>query len=659
MTGILMMSVGNSYGSLPVNTVAPVVSGTATVGQTLTTTNGTWLGAPAPTFTYQWQRSGSNISGATSSTYVLVSADQANTIRCVVTATNPLGAVSANSNSTASVTALPVNTVAPVVSGTVQVGQTLSTTNGTWTGTPTPTFAYQWQRGASNIGGATSSTYVIQSADIGSTIRCVVTATNTVGSASANSNSTIAVPDVFWIATTSAYGNGSRMARNQATSAGLYITTQGSNAGNQSLFLTSAGAISGIGRSPGSGFTLFPTLQYGNYPLPQNGGFGSTEYSATVDTANEDMYAAGGTSSGKPGLVKVNSSGTLQWFRPFNLDTNGGAFQLRDSAGNLWIGQQSNSSSGNTSKRGNFVKVSAAGDTITAFRSSTPSDRTLGPGGMAVDSSNNFYFSINEGATPTNTVNPTFTTIIKTDITGSAVAWQRQIVASNTQTQPAANYRMLGYQDGVLVQISRRNNNNDTGSPTHTQIAQYLVRFDGSGNVLWKRAVVLGGSPGVPVNEQVGDLHVDAAGNIWWTMKRRLNLGPPNFINGDPQIIIHRIDPNGNLLVHRMITTADAGLAGLLGGSITTSGSSYYLSLRTTGSGSCPTVAFKLPIDGSKTGTYGPWVYTSAATGFGGDSELTITSVTRFSREGLSASLTGDTVSNATFAPTVASLVNV
>lgn len=107
MTGILMMSVGNSYGSLPINTVAPVVSGTATVGQTLSTTNGTWTAAPAITgYTYQWQRGVSDIGGATSSTYVLVSADAGNTVRCVVTATNAVGATSANSNSTATVVAV-------------------------------------------------------------------------------------------------------------------------------------------------------------------------------------------------------------------------------------------------------------------------------------------------------------------------------------------------------------------------------------------------------------------------------------------------------------------------------------------------------------------------------------------------------------------------
>ena len=196
MSGMMLAFSGGSYGAAPVNTVAPVVSGTATVGQTLTTTNGTWTGAPAPTFTYQWQRSAVNISGATSSTYVLVAADYANTIRCVVKATNAVApsGVTANSNSTASVAGLaPANTVAPVVSGSVTVGQTLSTTNGTWTGTPTPTFTYQWQRVTTNISGATSSTYVTVAADVGNTIRCVVTGTNAVSAVSANSNSTATI----------------------------------------------------------------------------------------------------------------------------------------------------------------------------------------------------------------------------------------------------------------------------------------------------------------------------------------------------------------------------------------------------------------------------------------------------------------------------------
>jgi hypothetical protein len=48
-------------GAGPLSTIAPVVSGTATVGQTLSTTNGTWTGTPTIVFTYQWQRNGVNI----------------------------------------------------------------------------------------------------------------------------------------------------------------------------------------------------------------------------------------------------------------------------------------------------------------------------------------------------------------------------------------------------------------------------------------------------------------------------------------------------------------------------------------------------------------------------------------------------------------------
>lgn len=86
---------------------------------------------------------------------------------------------------------IPRNTAAPAVTGTAQVGQTLTTTNGSWAGN-TPTFARQWKRGATNVG-AGGLTYVVQAGDVGSTIKCVVTATNSTGSTSADSNSTATV----------------------------------------------------------------------------------------------------------------------------------------------------------------------------------------------------------------------------------------------------------------------------------------------------------------------------------------------------------------------------------------------------------------------------------------------------------------------------------
>jgi hypothetical protein len=84
---------------LPSNIIVPVVSGTNTVGSILTTTNGTWIGSTPITYTYQWLRNGSNISGATSSTYTLVTADTSTLVSCKVTATNSLGSANSTSNS--------------------------------------------------------------------------------------------------------------------------------------------------------------------------------------------------------------------------------------------------------------------------------------------------------------------------------------------------------------------------------------------------------------------------------------------------------------------------------------------------------------------------------------------------------------------------------
>lgn len=90
----------------------------------------------------------------------------------------------------------PGNTAPPVITGTVQVGQTLSSSTGSWQGTQPISYAYQWQRcdsgggNCANIPGASGSTYTVASADQGSTLRVTVTATNALGSSSAQSAAT-------------------------------------------------------------------------------------------------------------------------------------------------------------------------------------------------------------------------------------------------------------------------------------------------------------------------------------------------------------------------------------------------------------------------------------------------------------------------------------
>ncbi len=82
----------------PVNTEAPVASGSTSVGQTLSCAPGSWTGKIAPTFAYAWLRDGVAIPGATANTYVVQSADEGNGITCRVTATNKYGSAAAASN---------------------------------------------------------------------------------------------------------------------------------------------------------------------------------------------------------------------------------------------------------------------------------------------------------------------------------------------------------------------------------------------------------------------------------------------------------------------------------------------------------------------------------------------------------------------------------
>ncbi len=115
-------SPGSGGSQVPMNTAVPTISGTATQGQTLTETNGTWTNGPT-SYSCQWQRGSggtyTNISGATSQTYTLTSSDVGDTIRVQETASNSAGAgTPALSAATPTVLApAPTPTAAPAPQG--------------------------------------------------------------------------------------------------------------------------------------------------------------------------------------------------------------------------------------------------------------------------------------------------------------------------------------------------------------------------------------------------------------------------------------------------------------------------------------------------------------------------------------------------------------
>jgi hypothetical protein len=169
----------------PANIVAPTVTGTAAVGETLSCSNGTWSAAPT-TFAFQWNRNGTAIGGATNQTYVVSTTDRGDSLTCTVTASNGFGQGAPATSAAVSVPAAPgapsapLNVVTPVVSGTPTPGNHLSCSNGVWLPAPTA-FTYEWSRGGVAIPGATGSVYTVQIADEGASLTCTVTASNAGG----------------------------------------------------------------------------------------------------------------------------------------------------------------------------------------------------------------------------------------------------------------------------------------------------------------------------------------------------------------------------------------------------------------------------------------------------------------------------------------------
>ena len=200
---VAAVSMGQSTAA-PSNTSLPSISGSARDGSLLTASHGGWTGSPT-SYAYQWLRcddQGGNcgaIAGATSQQYTLQTADVGHRVRVQVTATNSSGSGVAASRPTDVVKptgTAPKNTAPPTISGTTQEGSTLTASPGSWSGTPAPSFSYQWERcvgtggGCAAISGATNQTYQLASADVAHTVLVVVTAKNATGSSTANSAET-------------------------------------------------------------------------------------------------------------------------------------------------------------------------------------------------------------------------------------------------------------------------------------------------------------------------------------------------------------------------------------------------------------------------------------------------------------------------------------
>ena len=179
-------------------TGAPVISGTAQVGQTLTADTSGIVdedGLTNVVFSYQWLRNDgtadTEIAGATDASYTLVKADEGKTIKVTVSFTDAEGnPETLTSDATGEVEAKPNTeaTGAPTIDGAARVGETLTAdTSGIddEDGLTNVAFSYQWIRndasGDAVITGATDASYTLVKADEGKTIKVTVSFTDAEG----------------------------------------------------------------------------------------------------------------------------------------------------------------------------------------------------------------------------------------------------------------------------------------------------------------------------------------------------------------------------------------------------------------------------------------------------------------------------------------------
>ena len=177
--GISKTSVAKQIPPLPLKTTPiPTISGTSKVGSTLSAKAGVW--APAPVaLKYQWLRNGKAITGATKTTYKLVTADGGAKITVRVTGSKSGYKTTSKTSVARSIPYLLLKaTPVPTISGTSKVGSILTAKAGTWT-PAVVTLKYQWLRNGKAITGATAASYKLVAADGGTKITVRVTGSKT------------------------------------------------------------------------------------------------------------------------------------------------------------------------------------------------------------------------------------------------------------------------------------------------------------------------------------------------------------------------------------------------------------------------------------------------------------------------------------------------
>lgn len=151
----------------------PSISGKAVVGQTLTAKVKRW--SPTQANTWQWQRNGVDISGATGYKYKLTAADLGTVITVRLTGSKAgYNSLTKISKATKAVAKGKFTVTVKKPRGTTKVGKVLTARVRVTSGAA---LTYQWYRNGKAISGETGRTYVLAPSDLGKKLAVKVWAT--------------------------------------------------------------------------------------------------------------------------------------------------------------------------------------------------------------------------------------------------------------------------------------------------------------------------------------------------------------------------------------------------------------------------------------------------------------------------------------------------
>ena len=394
--------------------------------------------------------------------------------------------------------------------------------------------------------------------------------------------------------------------------------------------------VTGVTESAGAGIRDLLITKYDTSGTIQwqrvLGGTNNDIGSGIAVDGSGNCYVAGDTASAGAGsndvlITKYDTSGTIQWQRVLGGTNNDAGYGIAvDGSGNCYVAGYTNSA-GAGSGDVLITKYGTSG-TIQWQRVLGGTNNDAGYG-IAVDGSGNCYVA---GDVASAGAGGEDVLITKYDTSGT-IQWQRVLGGASGDA---------GY--GIAVDSS--GNCYVTGYTYSAGAGSddvLITKYDTSGTIQWQR--VLGGASG----DGGYGIAVDSSGNCYVT-------GYTNSAGaGSNDVLITKYDTSGTIQWQRVLGGASSDVG--RGIAVDGSGNCYVTGqTNSSGAGAADVLIAKLPGDGSKTGTYGPWTYQASSLTAATSSLTAATSSLTASTSTLTAATSSLTAATSTLTSTVTQL---